>query len=60
MRFGDLSGDYASCGRGGTIEAAFLDVERDEDCTLRWLNWSMSREISDAEWQTAKNQNQEN
>jgi hypothetical protein len=40
-----------------TIEAAFTGVERDEDCTLHQAQLSdqgMSREISDAEWSSAK------
>ena len=44
------------------IEAAFLDVERDEDCTLhqaQLLDQTMSRELSEAEWQAAKDQDPE-
>lgn len=45
-----------------TIEAAFLDVERDEECTLheaQLIDHTLDREISDAEWQAAKDKDQE-
>jgi hypothetical protein len=46
---------------GATIEAAFIGVERDEDCTLhqaQLADQGMSREISDAEWQSARERDQ--
>jgi hypothetical protein len=44
------------------IEAAFLDVERDNNCTLHQaelIDHSPEREVSDAEWQHAKDIDQE-
>jgi hypothetical protein len=44
------------------IETAFLGVERDEDCTLHQAQLSdqgMRRDISDAEWQSAKDRDPE-
>jgi hypothetical protein len=44
------------------IEAAFRNVERDEDCTLHQAQLSdqgMRREISDTEWRAAKAKDQE-
>jgi hypothetical protein len=45
-----------------TIEAAFLDVQRDESCTLHQAQLSdqgMGREISDVEWRSAKEKDRE-
>jgi hypothetical protein len=45
-----------------TIEAAFLDVERDDGCTLHQAQLAdegLRREISSAEWQAAKDKDQE-
>jgi hypothetical protein len=45
-----------------TIEAAFLEVERDDHCTLhqaQLADQGLSREISDAEWQAARDKDQE-
>jgi len=45
-----------------TIEAAFLGVERDEECTLheaQLRDHTLDREISDAEWQAARGKDRE-